>query len=173
MKHPIEDISTINFVLTKSRVSAQKRQRILHLIHTVDDFKLLSGPIWENTSSRESISRSAISLERHQGDMATEIDLEDYESAWAVLQLVSMDSIYLTKTAYNIFSLMRLGNRYSKIDQVCYINGWQRQLLILTSEPMGHFPASQKDITTGRRALPAREIVRPDCFWVHDRSHTI
>ncbi|KUJ17295.1 uncharacterized protein LY89DRAFT_684376 [Mollisia scopiformis] len=117
LQNPVAGIKTINFVLTKSRISDQKRGRIMHLIHHLADFKSLSGPAWENLSFRESITRSATSLERFEGDPAIYgIDLQDYEAAWAILQLVSMDHIYLTKTAYNLFSLLRLGNCYAKHD---------------------------------------------------------
>ncbi len=113
-------IDTIHFVPTKSRVAFSKKKRIMHLMKTRTEFAILSSLTWEDISARESVSRSAISIAQHDMD-ETLIDpiLPDYEAPWAVLQLVSMDRIYLMKTAYNLFNLMRLGNCFSETDKVC------------------------------------------------------
>lgn len=119
-KQSIGGIDTINFVLTRSRVSLQKKQRIMHLIKTRSEFSMLSSSTWEDTSIRESVSRSAISLDQYEMDeLLINVILQDYEALWAVLQLVSMDRTYLSKTAYNLFSLIRLGNSCSQNDRVC------------------------------------------------------
>ncbi|CZR56777.1 uncharacterized protein PAC_06666 [Phialocephala subalpina] len=117
-KQPMSGIETINFVLTRSRVSLQKKQRIMHLIKTRSEFAMLLSSTWENTSIRESISHSAISLDQYEMDeLLIDAILVDYEALWAVLQLVSMDRTYLMKTAYNLFSLIRVGNYCSQNDR--------------------------------------------------------
>ncbi|KAH9215926.1 hypothetical protein DL95DRAFT_388239 [Leptodontidium sp. 2 PMI_412] len=108
-------IEIINFVLTKSRVSDQKRRRMLNLVLTRDDFFQLAESSWEDTARRESLASSgSSSVQYDQSTDSQKIDLEDYEAAWSVLQAVSMDRVYLTKTAYNLFTLLSLGNSFSK-----------------------------------------------------------
>ncbi len=112
---------TINFVLTKSRVSDSKRRRISHLVQTRYEFKQLVASSWEDVTIRESVGHSA-TLTRPDGYedifLSRFADLEDYEAAWGVLQAVSMDRTYLKKTEYNLFTLIRLGNSFSRQDQV-------------------------------------------------------
>ncbi len=113
---------TINFVLTKSRVSESKRRRISHLVHTRHEFKQLTATSWEDVTIRESVSRSATAftdLDRYDDIFLSRgADLEDYETAWSILQAVSMDRTYLKKTEYNFFTLIQLGNSFSREDQV-------------------------------------------------------
>ncbi|KAK0123923.1 hypothetical protein ONS95_008913 [Cadophora gregata] len=105
----------INFALTKSRVSDQKRRRMIHLVRTRNDFARLSESSWEDTARRESLSLSGSSFIEHDGNAEIPtLHLADYEAPWAVLQVVSMDTAYMSKTAFNLFSLIRLGNDFSK-----------------------------------------------------------
>jgi len=113
---------TINFVLTKSRVSDQKRRRMMHLVEARPDFAQLDDESWGDITNRGSVSRAAITLTEYggDGDLFTPDDFlqQDYEAAWSVLQAVSMDSAYLTKTEYNLFTLIRQGNEFSVYEPV-------------------------------------------------------
>jgi len=95
---------------------------MLHLVHTRRDFAQLKASSWEESQDLQAVSREAISLTEYDGDEHSiafdNVDLEDYEAAWSVLQAVSMDPTYLKKTAYNFFTLIRLGNKYSQRDPV-------------------------------------------------------
>lgn len=109
-------MDTINFVLTKSRVSDTKKRRMLYLVQISDEFSTLDSSSWENIEDRGAISRKAISLNEYSGDSVPlyNIDLENYEAAWSVLQAVSMDPAYAKPTAYNLFTLLAQGNTFSK-----------------------------------------------------------
>lgn len=109
-------MDTINFVLTKSRVSDTKKRRMLHLVQTSNEFSTLESSSWEVTEERKEISRKAISLNEYNDDSAPldSIDFENYEAAWSVLQAVSMDPTYTKPTAYNLFTLLAQGNAFSK-----------------------------------------------------------
>jgi hypothetical protein len=113
---------TINFVLTKSRVSDQKRRRMMHLVEARPDFAQLDDDSWEDITNRGSVSRAAITLTEYggDGDLFTPDGFlqQDYEAAWSVLQAVSMDSTYLTRTEYNLFTLIRQGNEFSVYEPV-------------------------------------------------------
>jgi hypothetical protein len=91
---------------------------MLYLVHARGDFAQLKASSWEESRDLQAVSREAISLTEYDGDERSiafeNIDLEDYEAAWSILQAISMDSTYLKKTAYNLFTLIRLGNKYSR-----------------------------------------------------------
>jgi len=114
---------TINFVLTKSRVSDQKKRRMIHLIRTNDDFARLSESSWEDTARRESLGLSGSSFVQYDENAEMPaIELEDYEAAWAVLQVISMEPAYMSKTAYNLFTLLSTGNAFAKSEPVSNIS---------------------------------------------------
>ncbi|KAL2062626.1 hypothetical protein VTL71DRAFT_5698 [Oculimacula yallundae] len=108
-------IEIINFVLTKSRISEQKRRRILNLVRTRDDFCRLDDTSWDDTARREYLAMSGSSSVQYEGS-GDGFKLQDYEAAWSALQAISMDRVHLSKTAYNLFTLIRLGNSFSKYD---------------------------------------------------------
>jgi hypothetical protein len=93
---------------------------MLHLVHTSDQFSRLTSTTWDNLDERKAISRKAISLDEYSGDSATlsAIDVEDHEAAWSILQAVSMDPTYVKFTAYNLFTLLALGNKFSNEEPV-------------------------------------------------------
>ncbi|KAH7324047.1 hypothetical protein BKA65DRAFT_511966 [Rhexocercosporidium sp. MPI-PUGE-AT-0058] len=129
-------IEIINFVLTKSRVSDQKRRRMLHLVLTRDDFFQLAESSWEDTARRESLALSGSSSLQHDDNTDSQkIGLEDYEAAWSALQAISMDRVYLTRTAYNLFTLLRLGNAFSRSDaKSCELFRLAKRLLRQSTE---------------------------------------
>lgn len=95
---------------------------MLNLVLTRDDFFQLAESSWEDTARRESLASSgSSSVQYDQSTDSQMIDLEDYEAAWSVLQAVSMDRVYLAKTAYNLFTLLSLGNSFSKSEPVCRV----------------------------------------------------
>lgn len=144
-KQSVGGIDNINFVLTRSRVSLQKKQRIMHLMKTRSEFTMLLSSTWEDISLRESLSRAAISLDQYEMDeLLIDAVLQDYEALWAVLQLVSMDKTYLMKTAYNLFSLIRYGNSCSEQDRVS-IPIFKRNLLTSLSRVIGTFSFKQRE----------------------------
>jgi hypothetical protein len=111
----------INFVLTKSRVSPQKKNRILGLVLERDDFAQLRNESWDDISCRGSVSRAATTIPQDPDRIthfANESTLEDYEAAWSVLQAVSMDPKYMMRTEYNLFRLIRRGNEFSRNESV-------------------------------------------------------
>lgn len=95
---------------------------MLHLVHARKDFKKLDSTSWAVINDRQALSREAIALTEHDGDEASiifdSIDLEEYEAAWSVLQAVCMDATYVKKTAYNLFTLIRLGNVFAHREPV-------------------------------------------------------
>jgi hypothetical protein len=109
-------------VLTKSRVSDQKRRRMMHLVEARPDFAQLDDASWDDITNRGSVSRAAITLTEYGGDGDTFTPdgflQQDYEAAWSVLQAVSMDQTYLTTTEYNLFTLLRQGNEFSVYEPV-------------------------------------------------------
>ncbi|TVY58551.1 hypothetical protein LCER1_G003292 [Lachnellula cervina] len=109
---------TINFMLVKSTVSVTKKKRILRLIKTRDDFSHLANSSWEDLDVRGSLCREAASTYvLTENELPGEIlPLEEYETAWAVLQAVAMDAKYLGRTEYNFFKLIQLGNSAVKED---------------------------------------------------------
>ncbi|KAG4443108.1 hypothetical protein IFR05_001434 [Cadophora sp. M221] len=63
------------------------------------------------------------------------IDLGDYEAAWSALQAVTMDQVYLAKTAYNLFTLFSLGNTFSKSEPTTWeLFGLAKRLLRQSTE---------------------------------------
>jgi hypothetical protein len=117
----------VNFVLAKSRVSDQKRRRMMHLVEARPDFAQLDDTAWDDISNRESVSEAAsreaaMTSSEYGGDGDTFTPegflQQDYEAAWSVLQAVSMDPTYLTKTEYNLFTLLRQGNEFSVYEPV-------------------------------------------------------
>jgi hypothetical protein len=116
-----EESQIVDFVLTKSTVSAGKKKRILYLLKARDDFSQLADLSWEDLSTRNSLCRMAAATHAlAENDLPGEIfPLEDHEAAWALLQAVAMDNKYLERTEYNAFKLIRLGNQFSKEDPVC------------------------------------------------------
>ena len=120
MKFASGGSQTIDFILVKSTVSATKKKRILHLVKARDDFSKLADSSWENLEGRGSLCREAASTYAlTEKDLPGEtLPLEEYEAAWALLQAVAMDAKYLGRTEYNLFTLMKLGNRFSKEDPV-------------------------------------------------------
>ncbi|PVH76538.1 hypothetical protein DL98DRAFT_291287 [Cadophora sp. DSE1049] len=88
---------------------------MIHLVRTRDDFAQLSESSWGDTSRRESLGLSGSSFVQYDENAEIPaIELEDYEAAWAVLQVISMDPAYMSKTAYNLFSLIGSGNTFAK-----------------------------------------------------------
>ncbi|PMD37324.1 hypothetical protein L207DRAFT_73683 [Hyaloscypha variabilis F] len=90
---------------------------MMHLVEARPDFAQLDDASWDDITNRGSVSRAAITMTEYGGDGDTFTPdgflQQDYEAAWSVLQAVSMDSIYLTKTEYNLFTLLRQGNEFS------------------------------------------------------------
>ncbi|TVY47817.1 hypothetical protein LOCC1_G003937 [Lachnellula occidentalis] len=109
---------TVDFMLFKSTVSATKKKRILRLIKSRDDFSKLANTSWENLDVRGSLCKEAASsYVLNENVLPGEtLLLEEYETAWAVLQAVAMDAKYLGRTEYNFFKLIQLGNRAVKRD---------------------------------------------------------
>lgn len=158
-----------------SRVSLQKKQRIVYLMRTRSEFAMLLSSIWEDTSKRESISRAAILLDQFEMD-ETLIDhlLPEYEAAWAVLQLVSMDRTYLAKTAYNMFTLIRQGNSYVSVNDQVRLRDDAIVVLSadLTPGYLGYLFSSKEITTSICRAISAREALRPDSNREDDWPNT-
>jgi hypothetical protein len=96
---------------------------MMHLVEARPDFAQLDDASWDDITNRGSVSRAAITMTEYGGDGDTFTPdgflQQDYEAAWSVLQAVSMDSIYLTKTEYNLFTLLRQGNEFSVYEPVC------------------------------------------------------
>jgi hypothetical protein len=106
---------------------------MMHLVEARPDFAQLDDASWDDITNRGSVSRAAITLTEYGGDGDTFTPdgflQQDYEAAWSVLQAVSMDSTYLTKTEYNLFTLLRQGNEFSVYEPVC-------PFIILPSAPV-------------------------------------
>jgi hypothetical protein len=121
LKCASEESQIVDFVLTKSTVSAGKKKRILYLLKVSDDFSHITDSSWEDLGIRNSLCRMAAATHAvAENDLPGEIlSLEDHEAAWALLQAVAMDNKYLEQTEYNAFKLIRLGNQFSKEDPVC------------------------------------------------------
>ncbi|KAF4632197.1 hypothetical protein G7Y89_g5925 [Cudoniella acicularis] len=113
---------TIDFALTKSRVSPGKKNRILNLIQTRKDFVDLADSAWENLSDRQNLCRQATAPFSTDNDLlsTSHISSEEYEAPWALLQAASMDTKYSVETEYNAFALFRLGNSLSKDAQASW-----------------------------------------------------
>ncbi|KAE9364605.1 hypothetical protein N431DRAFT_354919 [Stipitochalara longipes BDJ] len=90
---------------------------MMHLVEARPDFAQLDDASWDDITNRGSVSRAAITMTEYGGDGDTFTPdgflQQDYEAAWSILQAVSMDSTYLTKTEYNLFTLLRQGNEFS------------------------------------------------------------
>jgi hypothetical protein len=117
----------INLILTKSKVSTQKKRRIAHLVQTRIDFAELADLSWGDVGERKSVSQAATVFinfgDENDPFRSGNISLEDYEATWSVLQAIAMDSGYLTETEYNLFTLIRYGNRHSKVVPVRSLPG--------------------------------------------------
>jgi hypothetical protein len=94
----------------------------MHLVEARPDFAQLDDASWDDITNRGSVSRAAITLTEYGGDGDTFTPdgflQQDYEAAWSVLQAVSMDPTYLTRTEYNLFTLLRQGNEFSVYEPV-------------------------------------------------------
>jgi hypothetical protein len=97
---------------------------MVHLVQTNNEFSRLDASSWTDVTKRHLISREAISTSQYNGDITiiSGMNLEDYESAWSVLQAVSMDPTYIKPTTYNLFTLLDLGNKFSKQQPVSHLN---------------------------------------------------
>jgi hypothetical protein len=106
---------------------------MMHLVEARPDFAQLDDASWDDITNRGSVSRAAITLTEYGGDGDTFTPdgflQQDYEAAWSVLQAVSMDSTYLAKTEYNLFTLLRQGNEFSVYEPVS-------SFIILPSTPV-------------------------------------
>ena len=171
LPQPDGSTKTINFVLTQSKVSEQKRRRILHFAHTNSDFSILNHAAWEDVDQRILLVTAASSLDQLE-DENVSINLENYEASWAVLQAIYMDPIYLGPTRYNFFRLIRLGNGFSALDVV--------SLLFASCSLQLTFLAILGNIYTGKaptspicRDLSSRKALRPHRIWRNDWANTI
>lgn len=120
-RSPNGDTRVVNFSLTQSRVSGKKRRRILYLMNTNSNFKNLNCNSWEDTEERRILGTAAASSEELvevEVEGSVSISTESHEACWAVLQLMSMDSVYLKPTRYNLFLLIEHGNRFSALANV-------------------------------------------------------
>ena len=121
LPHPDGTSKMINFVLTQSRVSIQKRRRILQLAKSNVDFSTLNHASWSDSGLRSLLATAASSLDQLEVNSSFGRNpwiLDDYEACWAVLQAIYMDTIYLNPTRYNFFRLIRMGNGFSDLDRV-------------------------------------------------------
>lgn len=91
------------------------------------DFAELADLSWGDVGERKSISQAATVFidfgDENDPFRRGKISLEDYEAPWSVLQAIAMDSGYLTETEYNLFTLIRYGNRHSKVVPVRSLPG--------------------------------------------------
>ncbi len=95
---------------------------MMHLVEARPDFAQLDDASWDDITNRESVSEAAMASSEYDGDEDTFTPegflQQDYEAAWSVMQAVSMDPTYLTKTDYNLFTLLRQGNEFSVYEPV-------------------------------------------------------
>lgn len=146
LPHPDGSTKVVNFVLTQSRVSAQKRRRILNFAHTNADFLSLNHACWDDIELRKSMVIAASSLDVLEEDHIFGQDvnlLDDYEACWAVLQAAYMHPVYLTPTRYNFFRLIRLGNIFSAEDKVSLSRKHNVNQSLTFLVIMGDFPPSK------------------------------
>jgi len=124
---------TIDFILAKSLVSTSKKKRILHLVNARDDFSKLANSSWDNLDIRGSLCLEASSThDLTENCLSGENSaLEEYEAAWALLQAMAMGTKYLGRTEYNPFTLLKLGDRFSKDDPVSFVKFPLRRVIVL------------------------------------------
>lgn len=116
LRSPTGKTKVINFILTQSRVSDQKRRRILNVVHTEPDFYSYEPEAWDRLDRREELGMAAASVhEFHEDDqnLGQRVSTHNFEACWSILQILSMEPAYLGATKYNLFSLFRLGNGLS------------------------------------------------------------
>ncbi|KAG9234762.1 hypothetical protein BJ875DRAFT_460809 [Amylocarpus encephaloides] len=106
----------VDFVLTKSRVSTGKKNRIMNLIWDRNDFANLYDSSWEDLANRQSLAQHAAiqkpELPEEFTHSAILLSPDPFEAPWALLQVVVMDASYGLTTEYNPFTLLRLGNAF-------------------------------------------------------------
>jgi len=104
------EVKVIKYVLTQSRVSGQKRRRILAVVSAQPDVQNYRAEAWENLEKRRALGMAVATLDEIADDAnADSMSTSNYEACWAVLQLLSMDPVYMSATKYNFFELLRLG----------------------------------------------------------------
>jgi hypothetical protein len=112
----------VHLVLIQSTVSTLKRRRILNLIQTDVRFSRLENEVWDDMNQLQSLSRATIPLQGHADEQSLLEDekvlSEDFEAAWALLQIIAVEPAYLKPTTYNLFGLIRLGNCLSRSEPV-------------------------------------------------------
>ena len=117
------DSQVVRFILTRlPTISPQKQDRIAYLVLYQNSFRQLSDESWENIETRKFLGQESSSHSNtvdnktvFPGDDRT---LEDFVAPWSLLQAASTDPTYLGETRYNFFTLIRLGNKYSRAEPV-------------------------------------------------------
>jgi hypothetical protein len=156
----------IRFILTRlPTISPQKQNRIAYLVTSQSSFDKLEDESWELIGARKFLGEEA-SSHSNSVDSKTVFGndraLEDFEAPWSLLQAVSMDSKYLGETRYNFFTLIRLGNKYSRVEPVCFLNiipftRDTKELTVLLETVR----SSQTLASTGYRDLSPGEVMWP------------
>jgi hypothetical protein len=88
-----------------------------------NSFAALTDSSWEDAFGRRTLSKTAHMTARTPprqvgGEPVYENFLEYFQAPWSLLRVVFVDSSYEGKTGYNLFTLMRLGNLFSRIHPV-------------------------------------------------------
>lgn len=92
------------------------------------------------------------------------MELEDHEAAWAVLQVISMEPTYMSKTAYNLFTLFSTGNAFEKSDPVSNIYFSSTLALTESTGILGAVQVSEATASPIYGIVFTREALRSDSF---------
>jgi hypothetical protein len=116
------ETKVIKYVLTQSRVSGQKKRRILAVVNSQPDIQNYQADAWDNLEKRRALGLVVATLNEVPEDSAVAtMPTTNYEACWSVLQLLSMDPVYMSATKYNFFELLKLGYGLASQQPVSYL----------------------------------------------------
>lgn len=124
LRHTNGKTETIDFLLTKSQISGQKRGRMFKLVKSDNCFARLLGSAWADPAQRHATALTASSPEPADSENILVdgkwVQIQDYEAVWSIFQAIIMDAKYLTPTEYNLFDLIRVGNECLRDEPVSF-----------------------------------------------------
>jgi hypothetical protein len=93
------------------------------MFRSYDTFAALEDSSWENIMSRLHLSRAASvaaapTTRNFGGESDYDSLLEYFQAPWSLLRAVGGDRSYEGKTGYNLFTLIRLGNLFTRTNPV-------------------------------------------------------
>lgn len=96
--------------------------RFAHLIETSHDFYHLGDRAWDNKIILDSLITTAMrhgtTVSNQTRPLATNESIEDLKAPFYMLHVIFVEPTYRSKTEYNLFTLIRLGNKFSRDDEL-------------------------------------------------------